>query len=56
MKVRHEMPEIWGFAVEMALEGRESEPREGVSSPALRAWKAAQNAAFQIPTATAAAA
>jgi hypothetical protein len=46
-----------GGAVEMTLGGRgRVELYEGIFIPALRAWKAAQNAAFHIPTATAAAA
>jgi hypothetical protein len=49
------MPEIREFAVEMTLGGRESEFCDGIFLPALQAWKAAQNAASHIPTATAAA-
>src|SRR5215472_12358847 len=47
------MLEIRQFAVEMALRGPGRNTRSRILVPALRAWKAAQNAAFHIPTATA---
>ena len=49
------MLEIGQFAVEMALGGPRRNTRSSILVPALRAWKAAQNAAFHIPTATTAA-
>jgi len=49
------MLEFLQFAVEMALGGRGSDIRNRILLPALPAWKAAQNAACHIPTATAAA-
>jgi hypothetical protein len=49
------MPEIRQFAMEMALGGRGGGTWNHILIPALRAWKAAENAASHISTATAAA-